>query len=162
MCVRVCVSRRYERAEKPLSDYEADILRHIDAADDVMAENAAEGAARRALGISAALKHLTSPLIGLMTMEDTTALCSRLSRFINPPSTSSTLYRKYRAIMQRKYLLVAYSKKYNAYLGPRYLLRAYLYVLQAQGLKDPKGLRCTVRLQVLSICWWTAVLCNKL
>lgn len=38
----VSVCRRYERAEKDLSSYEADILRHLDAADDVMAEGAAE------------------------------------------------------------------------------------------------------------------------
>ena len=35
--------RRYERADKPASSYEADILRHMDAAEDVMAENATEG-----------------------------------------------------------------------------------------------------------------------
>ncbi len=35
--------RRYERAEKTLGNYEADIFRHLDAGEDVMAEASSKG-----------------------------------------------------------------------------------------------------------------------
>ena len=38
----IVFGRRYERAEKALGDYEADIFRHLDAAEDVMAENSSK------------------------------------------------------------------------------------------------------------------------